>query len=752
VGYAGTGKSAMLGVARGAWEAAGLRVQGAALSGIAAEGLEAGSGMPSRTLASLEWAWKEGREQLGPRDVLVVDEAGMVGSRQMERVLSQARSAGAKVVLVGDPEQLQAIEAGAAFRALAERHGAVAISEIRRQREEWQRQATRSLATGGAVGVAAALGRYGVAGMVQGHDTREAARVALVDGWAAERAASPEQSRVILAPTRADVAELNRLARERLRAGGELGPERVVQTEQGQRALAAGDRVMFLRNERGLGGEAEAPRGSARHRGVAVKNGTLGTVEAVAADGDRLRVRLDGPEGAKMGGAKAGGAKSGQVASFSLRDYGHLDHGYAATIHKAQGVTVDRAHVLAGASMDRHATYVGLTRHRDGVALHYGRDEFADAVALGRGLGRERSKDTTLDYGAAFAERRGIGALAPASEIVVARAAAPRPGRFAGLKLGTGSNAADQGAARTQDPNEIATPAMVARPAPLLPAHQDASGRDSLGRGASPGEIVAVVAADAAAQKERDSLRNYLGGVYRDPHAARAALTELVKQEGWKAAASQVTADPARFGELRGKLGFFAGAKARTERETAQRVAGAIGPSLERIGAAEARAERSYRESVDAQRARDTVEVPGLSSAAWAAVGALERAARPEAESAGTARDVARDYVDALTGKRHVAVAASWTREVAERPEVAAELRTFAAAARQRLGEDGARDLVRTAMSARHGPGQRAGLAGVGRALAAVGEGERASANVLERAREAERERLGQRHGPRLGM
>ncbi len=201
-----------------------------------------------------------------------------------------------------------------------------------------------------------------------------------------------------------------------------------MQTEQGARALAAGDRVMFLRNERGLGGEADAPRGSARHRGVAVKNGTLGTVEAVDAAGERLRVRLDGPDGPKMGGAKAGA-----VAAFSLRDYGHLDHGYAATIHKAQGVTVDRAHVLAGVSMDRHATYVGLTRHRDGVALHYGRDEFADAVALSRGLGRERPKDTTLDYGAAFAERRGIGALAPASEIVarekpVGHPAGPTPG------------------------------------------------------------------------------------------------------------------------------------------------------------------------------------------------------------------------------------------------------------------------------------------------------------------------------------
>ena len=148
VGYAGTGKSTMLGVARDEWERAGYQVRGAALSGIAAEGLEGGSGIQSRTIASMEYQWGQGRELLGPRDVLVIDEAGMIGTRQMERVLSEAERAGAKVVLVGDAEQLQAIEAGAAFRALAERHGAAEINEVRRQHEDWQRDATRALATG----------------------------------------------------------------------------------------------------------------------------------------------------------------------------------------------------------------------------------------------------------------------------------------------------------------------------------------------------------------------------------------------------------------------------------------------------------------------------------------------------------------------------------------------------------------------------------------------------------------------------
>ncbi len=409
VGYAGTGKSTMLGVARQAWEAEGYRVVGAALSGIAAEGLEAGSGIGSRTLASLEFGWKDGRDLLTRRDVLVVDEAGMVGSRQLERVLSAAKAAGAKVVLVGDPEQLQAIEAGAAFRAVAERVGSVEITEVRRQREAWQREATRELATGG---TGKALQRYEQYGMVHESETREAAMVSLVAGWDTERRAAPLATRVMLASTRADVAELNGLAREQLRAAGELGPDQVVETERGERSLAVGDRVMFGRNERGLGAQPDG-RG-----GVAVKNGTLGTVLAVEAGGERLTVQVDGQ-----------GGQEGKDVTFYLRDYGHVDHGYAATVHKAQGVTVDRAHVLASRFMDRHGAYVGLTRHRDGVSLHYGRDEFADSAALAQVLGRERAKDTTLDYGdrggvedlvAGYTERRGLG---PERETVLRQAA-----------------------------------------------------------------------------------------------------------------------------------------------------------------------------------------------------------------------------------------------------------------------------------------------------------------------------------------
>ena len=267
-GVAGSGKSTMLGVARRVWAAAGYRVRGAALSGIAAEGLEAGSGIDSRTIASLEHAWARGRELLEARDVLVVDEAGMIGSRQMERVLSAAAAAGAKVVLVGDAEQLQAIEAGAAFRAIAERVGVAEITEVRRQRTPWQRDATRELASGR---TAAALDRYRAAGDVHGHATLDVAKDQLVALAESNDAARPGISQIILAHRRVDVADLNRRVRARLQDAGMLGPEQVLPLAVGERALAEGDRVYFLRNERGLG----------------VKNGTLGTVRHIDEAGRR---------------------------------------------------------------------------------------------------------------------------------------------------------------------------------------------------------------------------------------------------------------------------------------------------------------------------------------------------------------------------------------------------------------------------------------------------------------------------------
>ncbi len=359
------------GMRRDLWQQSGYRVIGCALSGIAAENLESGSGIASRTIASLEHQWSQGREQLGPSDILVIDEAGMIGSRQMERVISEAEKRGVKVVLVGDPEQLQAIEAGAAFRSIAERHGSVKITDIRRQRNDWQRDATRHLATGR---TGETVHAYAQHGHVHAAETREKARADLIDRWDRDQLAQPEATRIILTHTNEEVHALNLAARENLRQSGGFGDDITIHVERGTRQFSAGDRIMFLRNERSLG----------------VKNGSLGRIESVSAV--RMAVMFD----------------DGRAIAFDVKDYAQIDYGYAATIHKAQGVTVDRTHVLATPGLDRHATYVSLSRHRDRVELHYGRDDFADQDRLVRTLARERTRDMASDYSREFADRRAI--------------------------------------------------------------------------------------------------------------------------------------------------------------------------------------------------------------------------------------------------------------------------------------------------------------------------------------------------------
>ena len=340
VGVAGSGKSRLLAAAREAWEAQGLTVKGAALSGIAAENLQLASGIDARTLASLEYAWAGQREQLTARDVLVIDEAGMVGTRQLARVLEVADKAKAKVVLVGDPEQLQAIEAGAAFRGVLAESCVAELTEVRRQAQGWQRDATLQLATGD---TALALAAYERQGAVMQTADREAARSALLARWAADGEESPERSRLILAYTRADVRELNALARGWRREHGELGRSEMIETELGPKEFSVGDRLYFLRNERSLG----------------VKNGSLGTIESLK--NGVLEVRLDATD---------------DSVAVDTRFYRDLDYGYAATVYKAQGATVDRTYVLATSHYDRHATYVALSRHKHAASVFYAAQEF----------------------------------------------------------------------------------------------------------------------------------------------------------------------------------------------------------------------------------------------------------------------------------------------------------------------------------------------------------------------------------------
>ena len=699
VGIAGGGKSTLLGPARQVWEGQGYRVRGAALSGIAAEGLTGSVGIESRTIASWEYAWNQDREVLTTKDVLVVDEAGMVGSRPLGRLVERVRRAGAKLVLVGDAEQLQAIEAGAAFRAIADRVGVFAITEPRRQLVDWQRLATKELAT---ARTATAIDRYQQAGLVHRHATREAARAAVIAAWQAARRQSPEHSQLILAHERVDVRALNEAARAVRRAAAELGPDQVLPTEVGPLALAEGDRIYFLRNERGLGGPG----------GAGVKNGTLGTLARI--EGTRLAVRLDGSEG----------AGTGREVVFDLAEYADIGHGYAATIHKNQGATVDQAHVLATPGMDRHLAYVAMSRHRHAARLHWSEEDFGSPEGLRDRLGRERAKDTTLDYAepeldpvAAYAERRGFDPHVPASEIVVTpptRPAVPpessgepgpreresdnarlfsspgSPGRSASVaeqalaalaRADAAQRRPSAAASIARDPAPLSAPAprrpatsLWEQPKPILPATPY--------RPVTDVEVAALVGEPTSL---RDHMQPFLARAYRDPAAAWARLEALLQTHADEDAVAALLKQqgPGALGKLRGRTGMFASEKARDERWEAEQAADAIPRELPRPREKQRRLSESYRAQLEADRRRETIAVPGLTATALTAIDSLKQAG---ADTARIAKDTA---VDRLT-PREIAQAARagpvWAAIQAD-PLLRSELTAFRRAAERRLGD-----------------------------------------------------------------
>ncbi len=334
VGLAGAGKSTLLSVAREAWERQGYKVHGAALAGKAADSLQQASGIQSRTLASMETSWKNGYEPVGHGDVVVIDEAGMVGTRQMNRITKALFERGCKLVLVGDPEQLQPIEAGTPFRDIVKDIGAATITEIRRQKEAWQRDASIDFADGDIV---KAMQAYADEGAVINEPNRDHAIAALVDDYLKDiEADKATTSRLALAHRRKDVHAINQAIKAGLRERQGAKAETLIKTDHGPRAFAQDDRILFTKNDAKL----------------EVRNGMLGTIQAI--DDDQITVHLDPNE---QGQARK--------VNFSVKHYPSIDHGFAISIHRSQGCTVDRSYILSSKTLDRNLLYVAMTRHRE---------------------------------------------------------------------------------------------------------------------------------------------------------------------------------------------------------------------------------------------------------------------------------------------------------------------------------------------------------------------------------------------------
>jgi hypothetical protein len=646
-GRAGTGKSYTLAAVRAAHEAAGHRVMGLAPTNAVAQDLKADGFAEAGTVHAALFQMKNGRMALDRRTVLIVDEAAMLDTHVTGELLSEAKRAGAKVVLAGDDRQLGSIERGGMFSELRARHGAAEITEVTRQRVDWQRQAARDLAEGRFDAAVAAFDRNGAVTWTADQD---AARAALVARWTADTRADPKASRFVFAYTNADVSQLNADLRQVRRERGDLaGPDVRFETRHGPADFAVGDRVQFTDTDKRL------------H----IYNGNAGVITGIDARSGQVTARLDAAAGAP-----------GRKVAWSATEFPGFRHGYAGTIYKGQGKTLDHTYLLHSHHWRSSASYVALTRQRESAQVFVATDTAKDARQLARQMARGEVRAASVAWATVdelVPTQRPPTIAAGQTNRNQPRSDTPRSAGRAGEVTPASEPASPAETVRHPAAASASGPTETAgsdQSEWLIPPRVSGDGKDSLGRGLDRGSIAAVVAADPAVQREREARWHYLQGVYRDPHAARAALDEMVKRQGWTSAAARVAADPSQLGALRGKVGFFAGVNARAERETAQRVAAAIGPSLERIGAAEASAERSYRTSVEAQRAADATGIPRLSAQATAAIDTI--AAAPDDRASGEA----------------------W-RAVQADNHIAGELQAFGAAVEQRFGEDGVRAMLR---------------------------------------------------------
>jgi conjugative relaxase-like TrwC/TraI family protein len=359
-GAAGTGKTFLLDAVRAAYEDAGYTVIGAALSGVAADGLKEGANLKeSKTIAKLLLDLKPGR--IGPKTfhgkrfsglgamakyaekvrrpktvlsqktVLILDEAAMISTKELSDVVKAVHRAGGKCIMVGDVRQLQSIEAGGGFAAIRDSVGSSKLTQVIRQREEWQRDAAQSFAEGRAT---EGLKAYRDHGLLFTEKTRSKAISKLVADW--KRETTRQEESLIFCGTRADAKTINRMCQKELLEAGKLGRGKI---NFGGKCFHVGDRVLFAKNDRTLG----------------VRNGNLGAVVGVNLLREQIKIQLD----------------RGKAVVVPLKEYEHLEHGYCVTTHKGQGKTVERAYALLGGSMqDREITYVQTSRARGDTKLY----------------------------------------------------------------------------------------------------------------------------------------------------------------------------------------------------------------------------------------------------------------------------------------------------------------------------------------------------------------------------------------------
>jgi conjugative relaxase-like TrwC/TraI family protein len=346
VGPAGSGKTAALRIAAEEWTRRGVPVVGCALAAITARRLESATTVPSMSLKRLlmnidrvdpSTGWPAG---LAAGTVVLCDEASMVGTRQFVELTRAVATAGGKLVAIGDPEQLAEIDAGGMFAALARSTQPLVLTGNQRQIASWETAALTRLRDGN---LDAALDSYIAHGRIHLGGNDRNVRQLLADHYVEQYVDGGEV--VALASSRRETNALNAAIREAMRAVGEISPDLLTITgEDGDRRYAAGDQVIVTRNDHQLG----------------LLNGTRGVL--IDVDNNALTLMPD--------------HSNDTVSVTPAWAADHLDHGYAMTVHKAQGLTTKVALLYGSAALCQQAGYVGMSRGTDANHL------FASATAL----------------------------------------------------------------------------------------------------------------------------------------------------------------------------------------------------------------------------------------------------------------------------------------------------------------------------------------------------------------------------------
>ncbi|MBS1679678.1 MAG: relaxase domain-containing protein [Actinobacteria bacterium] len=365
IGEAGSGKTYATVAAAAGWAAVGDELVVAAptwraANVLRAEGLDAGT--VAGLLARLDARAEEGLDPLSPHSVLLIDEAGMVDSASLARLIDQADRSDAKLVLVGDPAQLGEIEAGGLFAAIAGRSEVIHLDEVIRHRHDLDREAAKLIREGRG---AEAVDRYVREGrMVIAADTEARRQAIVADWWEARKAG---EDALMIARANSERAHLNERARELRRLEGRLGSEEI---EVGGRRFAAGEEVITRVND----------------RKAQVYNRERWTVESVDAEKGRMTLAgIDTQRRVDVDPDYLGRTNPADGAPA-------IEPGYAATIYQAQGATLDSAFVMADPGMDRRDFYVAASRTRGETFFYatpevgFDRVEYAPAEPPAEGL------------------------------------------------------------------------------------------------------------------------------------------------------------------------------------------------------------------------------------------------------------------------------------------------------------------------------------------------------------------------------